>query len=87
VVWRSLPLPVLAARLAQCRLYVGNDSGVTHLAAATGCPTVALFGESDPRVWAPRGERVTVLGSGHRGMEAIDIADVFSACVDFLEKR
>ena len=53
--WRCLPLASLAARLSRCRLYVGNDSGVTHLAAAAGCPTVALFGASDPRVWAPRG--------------------------------
>ncbi len=83
--WNTLPLPVLAARLARCRLYVGNDSGVTHLAAATGCPTVALFGESDPLVWAPRGERVRVVSSGCRGMDAIGVTDVFSACSDFLE--
>ena len=35
------------------RIYVGPDTSVTHLAAATGCPTVALFGPTDPRVWGP----------------------------------
>ena len=53
----------LACRLAAARAYVGNDSGITHLAAAVGTPVVAIFrrGASDPRVWAPRGPRVTVL--------------------------
>lgn len=51
----------LAAALAAARLYIGNDSGVTHLAAAVGCPTVALFGPTDPAVWAPLGAHVSVL--------------------------
>jgi ADP-heptose:LPS heptosyltransferase len=57
----GLPLPTLAGLLASCRVYVGNDSGVSHLAAAVGAPTVALFGATDPRLWAPRGPRVAVL--------------------------
>jgi heptosyltransferase-3 len=43
----------LAALLAYARLFVGPDTSVTHLAAATGCPTVALFGPTDPRLWGP----------------------------------
>jgi heptosyltransferase-3 len=35
------------------RLFVGPDTSTTHLAAATGCPTVALFGPTDPRIWGP----------------------------------
>jgi heptosyltransferase-3 len=62
-VWRGLDLRALAASLSRCRLYIGNDSGVTHLAAACGCPTVALFGGSDPRVWLPRGGRVRAIES------------------------
>lgn len=50
----------LARWLARARLYVGNDSGITHLAAAVGTPVLALFGASDPRIWAPRGENVRV---------------------------
>lgn len=41
--------------LQKCRLFIGNDSGVTHLAALTGCDMIALFGPSDPHLWAPRG--------------------------------
>jgi ADP-heptose:LPS heptosyltransferase len=50
-----------ATWIHRARLYVGNDSGMTHLGAATGVQTLALFGPTDPAVWAPRGENVTVL--------------------------
>ncbi len=50
----------LAHWLAQASLYVGNDSGITHLAAAVGTPVLALFGPTDPTVWAPRGPEVRV---------------------------
>ena len=50
----------LACWLATARIYIGNDSGPTHLAAAVGTPVVALFGPSDPAVWAPRGPHVAI---------------------------
>lgn len=50
----------LACWLARARLYVGNDSGITHLAAAVGTPVLALFGPTDPAVWGPRGSNVRV---------------------------
>jgi ADP-heptose:LPS heptosyltransferase len=58
---RSLSLAQVAALLSGCNLYIGNDSGITHLAAGVGVPTVALFGPSDPRRWAPRGPKVLLL--------------------------
>jgi heptosyltransferase III len=58
----SRPLARVARVLSRCRLYLGNDSGLTHLAAAVGEPEVlALFGPTDPRVWAPLGPRVQTL--------------------------
>lgn len=42
-----------AALLARARFYVGPDTAITHLAAATGLPTIALFGPSDPVKWGP----------------------------------
>ena len=45
--------PALADLLSQAKVYVGPDTSVTHLAAATGCPTVALYGPTDPRLWGP----------------------------------
>lgn len=47
--------------LAGARAYIGNDSGPTHIAAALGVPTLALFGPTNPKVWAPRGARVRVM--------------------------
>jgi heptosyltransferase-3 len=49
----ALTFPDLAAWIAGAKVYVGPDTSVTHLAAATGCPTVALFGPTDPRIWGP----------------------------------
>jgi heptosyltransferase III len=51
----------LACWLAGARAYIGNDSGIAHLAAAVGTPVVAIFLTTDPRVWSPRGSRVAVL--------------------------
>ena len=49
----ALSWPALAALLGDATVYVGPDTAVTHLAAATGAPTVALYGPTDPRLWAP----------------------------------
>jgi hypothetical protein len=51
----------LACWLATARLYIGNDSGISHLAAAAGVPTIAIFRTTDPQIWAPRGDHVTIL--------------------------
>lgn len=51
----------LARWLAGARVYLGNDSGITHLAAAIGVPVIALFGPTSPDIWAPRGGNVRVL--------------------------
>jgi heptosyltransferase-3 len=67
----------LAENISGARLYIGNDSGITHLAAALGVPTIALFGPTEPDIWAPRGKNVTVL----RGtpIESLPITAVLSA--------
>jgi heptosyltransferase III len=51
----------LASRLAGCRGYVGNDSGVSHLAGLCGARTFALFGPSNPEIWCPIGPNVQAL--------------------------
>ena len=50
---RQLPWPKTAALIAQAQVYVGADTAATHLAAATGCRTVAIYGPTDPRLWGP----------------------------------
>jgi len=90
----NLSLNKLAAVLRKCDLYVGNDSGITHLAAAVGIPVVALFGPTDPRVWGPRGDKVFTVYKGlecspcsrekmrrcrnQRCMEEISVEEVYS---------
>jgi heptosyltransferase-2 len=76
---RSLPPRVLGAILARARAFLGNDSGISHLAAAWGAPTVALFGPTDPAVWSPVGPRVTTVRSADGRMEGITVQQVLAA--------
>jgi glycosyl transferase family 9 (putative heptosyltransferase) len=68
----------LGALLAGAGLFVGNDSGVTHTAAAWGAPVLALFGPTDPAVWAPEGRRVKTLRAADRRMESLSVAEVMN---------
>ncbi len=61
LVAENWPLLPTAALIAQATVFVGHDSGLTHLAAALRRPTVAIFGPTDPDIWKPRGEHVTVV--------------------------
>ena len=67
----------LARWLASASVYIGNDSGITHLAAAVGTPVVALFGPTNPLVWSPRGPRVRVLAAAD--LERIQVEDALEA--------
>jgi heptosyltransferase-3 len=69
---QNLPLPHLAALLARCQVVVGHDSGITHLAAAVGATTLALFGPTDPLVWGPRSRRACVLWPEPQGPLTLD---------------
>ena len=58
-------LPQSAALMEKCALFVGNDSGPAHMAAAVGCPAVVLFGPTEPDLWRPYGARVTTIRGTH----------------------
>lgn len=68
----NLTLPRLTAYLALCHRYFGSDSGVSHLAAAVGIPSMVFFGPTDPRVWRPRGKRVCVVKDHWQLSEVLD---------------
>ncbi|MCX7753015.1 MAG: hypothetical protein N2443_09135 [Blastocatellia bacterium] len=74
----NAPLPQLAAVLARSHLFVGHDSGVTHLAASVGTPVIALFIATDPRRWGPRGPATIVQGDP-------SVEDVRALCERVLE--
>jgi heptosyltransferase-2 len=79
VVARHVEPRVVGAVLAEAGLYVGNDSGVSHLAAAWGAPTLALFGPTDPALWSPVGARVAVLRASEGRMDALELPPVLQA--------
>jgi ADP-heptose:LPS heptosyltransferase len=60
----KLSLPQAAACLARCDLFAGNDSGLMHLAAAAGAPTLGLFGPTSADEYAPKGRRTAVALAG-----------------------
>ncbi len=70
----QLDLLTAYALLKRARLFVGNDSGLMHLAAAAGCPTVGLFGPSDDRLYAPWGPHTRVV-RGPRSFEQFKAVD------------
>ncbi len=55
------PLRTVAREVQQCSGYLGNDSGITHLAALCGVSTLVLFGPTSPAIWRPYGSSVKVL--------------------------
>ena len=70
---RDWPLPVLGSALARSRLFIGHDSGISHLAAVAGARCVLLFGPTEPAVWAPPGAQVIRRGDS---LAAISVEEV-----------
>jgi ADP-heptose:LPS heptosyltransferase len=75
---KNLALPHLAA-LLEASVYVGHDSGISHIAAAVGARAVLLFGPTDPAVWAPANEKVTVLRAPDGNLDLLDVDRVIAA--------
>ena len=72
IVLRGLSVRLLAGVLLEADVFLGHDSGVTHLAAFLGIPTIALFGPTDPARWAPRGASVRVINEHPCGCSTWD---------------
>jgi heptosyltransferase-3 len=75
---RDLPLPRLAAVLEHA-MFIGHDSGISHLAAAAGANCVLLFGPTNPDVWAPANDNVRVLRSPSGRLADLEIETVEAA--------
>jgi ADP-heptose:LPS heptosyltransferase len=100
-VLEHLSLHDVTGALLAADLFIGHDSGMTHLAAAVGVPTLALFGPTEVSRWAPRGERVVTLsGASCRCQDwdavqrceakpclQIPLQQIFSACQRLLHGR
>jgi ADP-heptose:LPS heptosyltransferase len=82
---RDLPLPALLGVLRRAAAYLGNDSGVSHLAGLAGVPALALFGPTDPAIWAPVGPRVRVIAAPSPAMAALPVEAVWVALRAMIE--
>jgi ADP-heptose:LPS heptosyltransferase len=78
---KGLTLLQLASVMEGCWFFIGNDSGVSHMAAALGLPVIAIFGPTDPTVWSPRGEKTFVVRKGAHCSPCP--AERFLQCKDF----
>jgi ADP-heptose:LPS heptosyltransferase len=73
-----LPLAELAVQLQQCDVFLGHDSGISHLSAALGLRVLVLWGETNPAIWRPRGDRISLLSRGD-GLAQLEVEAVWSA--------
>jgi heptosyltransferase-3 len=79
-----LSLPEAAAVLRQSALFIGNDSGLMHLAAAAGAPTVGLFGPTDATIYRPAGPRADAVVAA--SMDAICVHRVIEAATNLMAR-
>lgn len=82
----DVALAETAELLRRCRILVGNDTGIMHLAVAVGLPVVALFGPTDPRHIGPFTDRSRVVRCGDE-MSSIPVDDVVAAAMDLLAEE
>ncbi|GJL50710.1 MAG: glycosyl transferase family 9 [Nitrospirales bacterium] len=95
------PLLVLAALMQKAELFIGNDTGLMHMASAVECPVLGLFGPTNPETWGPRGSMTTVIYKGldcracfHPGcfrgeescMKLISVDEVYEAALKLLQE-
>ena len=84
-VLRDLDLPTVAAIARLASIFVGNDSGVSHLAAAVGASGVVIFGPTDPARWGPRGSgRIDILR--REPIDSVEVREVAGALSKFVEQ-
>jgi ADP-heptose:LPS heptosyltransferase len=80
-----LSLPEVAACLGRCAVFVGNDSGLMHLAASAGAPTLGLFGPTPAVEYAPAGTRATAVLSDSASMQDLSVETALAAAIRLLE--
>ncbi|HNR94058.1 MAG TPA: glycosyltransferase family 9 protein [Kiritimatiellia bacterium] len=71
-------LEELAGTLAHAALYLGNDSGITHLAAALGMRVIALYGPTDPALWGARGREVVHIQAPGGSLNRLEVGEVLN---------
>jgi len=85
MILRNAPLTSVAQALQRCDLYIGHDSGISHLAAAAGVPGVLLWGPSNQQVWGPRSEKVKVIHAG-TSLDSLAIELVWGQLIEHIKR-
>jgi heptosyltransferase-3 len=75
---RAAPLAEIKALISRAAIFIGNDSGPAHMAAAFGIPSIVIFGASDPVIWAPWRTQAEVL-TGRTGIHSIGVGEAIEA--------
>jgi heptosyltransferase-3 len=78
------PLEEVARALSQSQAFVGHDSGISHIAAGLGTPSVILWGPSNMKIWRPLGKHVTIIES-EKGLEGIYPKQVIREIIRVIE--
>lgn len=81
-----LSLPEVSAVLRRATLFVGNDSGLMHMAAAAGAPTLGLFGPTDASQYSPASPRARAVLADGDAMDTLPVSHVLAAVRDLLDK-
>ena len=84
--WRA-SLTATLGLLSGADLFLGNDTGMAHVAAACGTPTVAIFGPTDPKRWSPAGRAVRCVRSATGKVADAGLEDVLAAAIAMLRAR
>ena len=83
----QLSLPEVAACFQRAALYVGNDSGLMHLAAAAGAPTLGLFGPTPAAEYGPSGRCAMAVLSRDGTMAGLPVADALNGAIALLARK
>jgi heptosyltransferase III len=83
---RSLALADLARKLTGCGGFLGHDSGISHLAAALGLPTLVLWGKTAEAVWRPQGSQVSILRTAG-GLTSLSAPTVLARLMEMTQKE
>lgn len=85
-VLRNLPIPKLAAIIEHSDLFISNDTGIMHVAGSTSIPLIALFGPTDPKIWAPKGKNKFSIKKGD-DINSIKVEDVLELINNIFQKN
>jgi heptosyltransferase-3 len=82
----KLTLSEAAACLARCALFIGNDSGLMHISAASGVPTLGLFGPTSVAEYGPAGRAVAAVAGPGKDIASLTVAAALAAALPLLER-